>query len=152
MFQRRKFITKWCNIWIVVIVLWGFINVAKSTFLGNCFSAYVNKRPSHNVESLYRSLRTVWVCLSFRYIIKPPWPQHTLPWCIMLYPGRLYMDTSSLSFNHVSWVRMTPNVQFYAFKSSMSTCTSATFAFRLCAFNDTTLNKFLFSCICFYSV
>ena len=27
-----------------VIVLWGFIHVAQSNFLGNSFSAYVNKK------------------------------------------------------------------------------------------------------------
>ncbi len=138
MYHRRKFIDKLCNICIAVVVLWGFINVAKSNFLGNSFSANVNKMPSHTVESLYRSLLTVWVYLSFWYIIKPPWPRHTLPWCIMLYPGWLYMDTSSLSFNHVSWIHMAPNVQFSAFKSSMSTCISAIFAFRHCAFNEKT--------------
>ena len=60
------------------------------------------------------------------------------------------MDTSSLSFNHVSWIHMAQNVQFSAFKSSMSTCTSANFAFRHCAFNERTVNKILFLCRCFY--
>ena len=41
---------------------------------------------------------------------------------------------------------MAPNVQFSAFKSSMSTCSSANFAFIHCAFNEKTVNKFSFSC------
>ena len=44
---------------------------------------------------------------------------------------------------------MAHNVQFSGFKSSMSTCISANFSFIHCAFNENTVNMFLFSCRCF---
>ena len=47
---------------------------------------------------------------------------------------------------------MAQNVQFSAIKSSMSTCISANVAFIHYAFNENTVNKFLFSCRCFFMV
>ena len=47
---------------------------------------------------------------------------------------------------------MAPNVQFSAFKSSMSTCISANFACIHCAFNENTVNMFCFRADVFYGV
>ena len=47
-------------------------------------------RPSRIVESVFRSLRNVWVYWLLRYITKPTWPQYTLPLCMILLASGMY--------------------------------------------------------------